>query len=241
MKKDEEPKLDDDTNSQPLAEVNKEKVSSQKPTKEINSVKLNYAEKAVVFLIAIMCIEMLIEDGIWSSLPLLIVIIIALIMGYRWRRNRNKTIEYKYTVTIAVLLGVITAALSTSLIFNVVVDPVGHAKRVAEAEKKYAAEREAKEKESRQYSPKSPSSSSTPSHKFEFMAEYDVKKHLKKRLLDPDSLQDLKCQYQLTRDNGIQVFECTYRAKNRMGGYERAVEQHWFDSSGTLLETGGFK
>ncbi|NVN97588.1 zinc-ribbon domain-containing protein [Candidatus Nomurabacteria bacterium] len=83
---------------------------------------------------------------------------------------------------------------------------------------------------------------SAQSHKSNFMAEYAVKKHLKKRLFDPDSLQDLKCEYQQTRNDGVQVFECSYRAKNRMGGYgERAVEEHWFDSNGTLLETGGFK
>ena len=76
---------------------------------------------------------------------------------------------------------------------------------------------------------------SNSSHKWKWTAEYAVKKHLKKQLLDPDSLKDLNCEYQLTRSSGIQVFECTYRAKNRMGGYEKAFEEHLFDANNNLI------
>ena len=75
------------------------------------------------------------------------------------------------------------------------------------------------------------------SSKNTFFAERDVKQHLKKVLNDAGSLTDLNCKLQHTNsDTKEQVFECSYRAKNAMGGYMLKREQFIFDSNGKLIE-----
>ena len=78
--------------------------------------------------------------------------------------------------------------------------------------------------------------SSTPSHKTNFMAEHEVKKYLKKVLHDAESLKDLNCQYHSTNNaTNVQTFECSYRARNTMGGYLLKQEDFMFDNNGDLM------